>query len=299
MSADAPATDVSVARRATDVSVARRASLGRRPSLVSCSAAILTIAVLAALLAPVISPYDPASVDLGAAYSGPSGAHLLGADASGRDILSRLIHGARPSLGGPALVVLSSTVVGTLLGMIAGYWGGAVDGILGRSFDVLLAFPPLLLAIVIVATLGQGFLPAIAAISIVYVPLIGRVVRGVVLVERRKTYVQVARMQGFGTPRIVFRHLLPNVGSVVVAQSTLNFGYALIDLAALSFIGLGVKPPTADWGGMLADAKSSILTTSNPVIWPSIAIVLVVIAVNVVGDALAIKVQTRGGADRG
>jgi peptide/nickel transport system permease protein len=276
---------------------ARTRRWARLPGLAPIGAAILGVALLAALLAPLLAPADPTQIDLLNAFQGSTSGHVLGFDGSGRDILSRLIYGARPSLGGPGLVVLGSTLIGVLAGLAAGYWGGWLDSVLGRIFDVLLAFPPLLLAIVIVATVGQGFVPAVAAITIIYIPLMGRVVRGAVVVERRKPYVQVARLQGFGAGRVMLRHVLPNVVPVVVSQAALNFGYALIDLAALSFIGLGVRPPTADWGGMLADAKTSILTTSNPAIWPSLAIVLTVVSVNVVGDALTLRLQRTGGRD--
>jgi peptide/nickel transport system permease protein len=239
----------------------------------------------------LIAPHNPNATNLVQSLASPSSPHPLGTDGSGRDVLSRLIYGARTSLGGPAAVVALSTVVGLPLGLIAGYFGGFLDSALGRAWDLMLAFPSLLLAIVIVATFGQGFLPAVIAISITYVPFLARIVRGLVLVERPKQYVAACRVQGFGTGRIMFGHILPNISGPVIAQVTLNFGYALLDLAALSFIGLGVRPPTPDWGGMLADGKSTILTTANPVIWPSIAIIVVVICVNLIGQAISDRIQ--------
>ncbi|MBS1862182.1 MAG: ABC transporter permease [Actinobacteria bacterium] len=246
---------------------------------------------LAAIFAPLFAPYDPNQGNLIEALAGPSGSHLLGTDGSGRDILSRLIYGARPSLGGPAVVVVISTLVGGSLGLLGGFLGGFLDGALGRLWDLMLAFPSLLLAIVIVATFGRGLVPAVLAISVTYIPLMARVVRGLVVSERHKQYIAACRLQGFGTFRLVFLHLLPNISGPLIAQLTLNFGYALLDLVALSFIGLGVRPPTADWGSMLADGKSTILTTANPVIWPSIAIILAVICVNLVGQALSDRIQ--------
>jgi peptide/nickel transport system permease protein len=263
---------------------------GSRP-LAAVSAGILAAVVLIAVLAPLIAPRDPTELDLIHSLAGPSSAHLLGTDGSGRDVLSRLIYGARTSLGGPALVVLLSTLVGLPLGLLGGYFGGLIDNVLGRLWDLMLAFPSLLLAIVIVATFGQGLIPAVIAIAITYVPFVARIARGLVLVERPKQYVAACRLQGFSTARVLGGHILPNISGPMIAQLTLNFGYALLDLAALSFIGLGVRPPTSDWGGMLADGKSTILTTVNPVIWPSIAILVVVICVNLIGQGVADKLQ--------
>jgi peptide/nickel transport system permease protein len=248
---------------------------------------ILTL-VLVAILAPLLAPYDPNAVDLGNTLAPPSSEHLLGTDASGRDILSRLIYGTRTSLLGPLLVVGISTLVGVPLGLLAGYRGGKVDGVLGRIWDVMFAFPPLLLAIVIVAAFGAGFWTATLAIAIIYIPLLARVVRGVVLVEREKAYVDAGKVQGFSGVRVSTRHVLPNVAPTIAAQSTLNFGYALLDLAGLAFLGLGVQPPTADWGQMLTDGRESLVLHSySEVISASAAIAVAVVAFNLVGDALS------------
>lgn len=255
------------------------------------AAVVLSLLVIAAFAAPLIAPYEPNETDLINSLAGLSADHPLGTDASGRDILSRLIYGARASLGGPAMVVLLSTLVALPLGLIAGYRGGWVDSALGRAWDLMLAFPSLLLAIVIVATFDRGLTPAVLAISVTYIPLLARVVRGLVVVERSKEYVAACHLQGFGTGRIVFAHILPNISGPVIAQLTLNFGYALLDLAALSFIGLGARPPTSDWGTMLAEGKTSILTTANPVIWPSLAIIVAVICVNLIGQAISDRIQ--------
>jgi ABC-type dipeptide/oligopeptide/nickel transport system permease subunit len=252
------------------------------------AAVVIALLVLVAIFAPLIAPYDPNAVDLGDTLADPSKAHPLGTDASGRDILSRLIYGTRTSLLGPLLVVCLSTLVGVTLGLLAGYKGGWTDGVLGRVWDVLFAFPPLLLAIVIVAAFGAGFWTATLAISIVYVPLLARVVRGVVLVEREKAYVDACKVQGFSGFRVSLRHVLPNVAPTIAAQSTLNFGYALLDLAGLAFLGLGVQPPTADWGQMLTDGRESlILRHYSEVISASVAIAVTVVCFNLVGDALS------------
>jgi ABC-type dipeptide/oligopeptide/nickel transport system permease subunit len=244
----------------------------RRPGVTGVVSVILGAIVLVGLLAPLIAPYDPDSIDLTNSLAGPHGNHYLGLDGSGRDIFSRLVYGTRTSLGGPAIVVALSTVI-------------------SRTWDVLLAFPSLFLAILIVATFGRGFVPAVIAISICYIPFLARTVRGLTLVERSKPYVSAYRLQGFGATRILGGHVLPNISGAVMAQVTLNFGYALLDLTALSFIGLGVRPPTADWGSMLAEGKSTILTTVNPVIWPCVAIIVSVVCVNLAGDAAASRIQ--------
>lgn len=263
----------------------------RRPGVTPIAAVILALIVMMAVLAPLISPYDPKEIDLVNSLAGPYGDHYLGLDGSGRDVFSRLVYGARTSLGGPAIVVVLSTVIGVPLGLIAGYFGGLVDSGLSRTWDVLLAFPSLFLAILIVATFGRGFFPAVIAISICYIPFLARTVRGLTLVERAKPYVAASRLQGFGAARILGGHILPNISGAVMAQVTLNFGYALLDLTALSFIGLGVRPPTPDWGSMMAEGKSTILTTVNPVIWPCVAIIVTVVCVNLVGDAAAARIQ--------
>lgn len=251
-------------------------------------AAIIAVLVLVAIFAPLIAPADPNAVDLTNALQPPSADHLLGTDSSGRDILSRLIFGTRTSLFGPLIVVLISTIVGIALGMLAGYKGGIVDGGLSRSWDVMFAFPPLLLAIVIVAAFGPGFWTTTLAIAIVYTPLLARVVRGVVLVEREKAYVDACKVQGYSGMRVAVRHVLPNVAPAIVAQATLNFGYALLDLAGLAFLGLGVQPPTADWGQMLTTGRDSLILHSyGEVISASVAIAVTVVCFNLVGDALA------------
>lgn len=247
----------------------------------------IVVLVLIALLAPVIVPHDPNQTDLLSSLAAPSGAHPLGADASGRDILSRLIYGTRLSLIGPLIVVALSMLVGIPAGLVAGYRGGWVDSVISRILDMVFGFPPLLLAIIIVATFGAGFWTATSAIAITYIPLLTRVVRGVVLVESRATYTDACRSQGFSALRITTLHILPNVAGTIVAQSTLNFGYALLDLAGLAFLGLGTQPPTADWGQMLSDGRQNILLSTNELMAASVVIAVAVIAFNLLGDSIA------------
>jgi peptide/nickel transport system permease protein len=258
------------------------------------SGAIIAVLLIMAIFGPLIAPHDADAISLSESLSGSSASHLLGTDNSGRDIFSRIIVGARLSLLGPLLVVAISTAVGVPLGLLAGYRGGFVDSSLSRVWDLLFAFPPLLLAIVIVATFGAGFRTATIAIAITYIPLLARVVRGVVLAEREKPYVEACQVQGFSGARTALVHVLPNVAPAIVAQSTLNFGYALLDLAGLAFLGLGVQPPTPDWGAMLAEGRDSLLLSPNEVAFASLAIIIAVVAFNVVGDAIGERFN-RGG----
>jgi peptide/nickel transport system permease protein len=248
--------------------------------------AVIVLLVLIALAAPLIAPYDPNAVSLLHTNEGSSSAHLLGTDVAGRDILSRLIYGTRLSFLGPLVVVSISTTLGVTFGLLGGYVGGFTDGTIGRVWDLLLGFPPLLLALTAVAAIGRGFWTAAIAISVIYTPLVARIVRSGTLVEKEKTYVSACQVGGYGNVRIALRHILPSLATIIVAQSALNFGYALLDLAGLSFLGFGVQPPTAEWGAMLADGRNVIFTAPTEVIAASAAIAIAVVSFNLVGDAL-------------
>jgi ABC-type dipeptide/oligopeptide/nickel transport system permease subunit len=255
------------------------------------SLAVLGVLTFAAILAPWIAPYDPDQVDLAAVYASPSSAHWLGTDALGRDILSRMMYGARTALLAPLIVVISSTVVGILLGLLAGWRGGWVDSVLGRIFDVVFAFPSLLIAIMAVALFGKGLVAPVIAMSIAYAPFVARLTRSLVASERSRPYVSAYRVQGFSGGFIATRRVLPNVTPIVGAQSTLNFGYVLAELAALSFLGLGVQAPTADWGAMINEAQAGLLGGHFlPAIVPAAAVVIAVVAVNVIGEELSDRI---------
>ena len=247
-----------------------------------------------AVLAPLLAPYSPNTIDLGAAFSGPSAAHLFGQDGSGRDILTRLMFGARLSLLGPLLVVSLAVVVGVPLGIAAGYVGGRLDGLLSRTFDVVFAFPALLLAAVIVATFGPGFTTIVLAVTVIYVPLMARLVRAGTLVERQKPYIDALKVQGFSGVRICAVHIAPNLSTLIIGQVALYFGYALLDLAGLSFLGFGVQPPTPDWGSMLWYATQQVYVAPSGVVPPAVAIVLSVVAFSLVGDWLSDRANARG-----
>jgi len=268
----------------------------RRPARVGFTIAVVVLAVmaLAAVFAPFIAPYDPDQVDFSAVYASPSPAHWLGADALGRDTLSRMIYGARTALLGPLLVVIASTLLGIVLGLVAGWRGGWLDATLARIFDVLFAFPSLLIAIMAVALFGKGLVAPVIAMSIAYSPFVARLTRQLVATERSRPYVSAYRVQGFSGAWIAVRRVLPNVAPTVGAQSTLNFGYVLAELAALSFLGLGVQAPLADWGAMINEAQAGIAGGYFlPAIVPAVAVVIAVVAVNVIGEELSDRIGGR------
>ncbi|MFF9133121.1 ABC transporter permease [Streptomyces sp. NPDC014776] len=255
---------------------------------------VLGLLVCCALLAPLLAPHDPDAVDLSGAYQGSSGTHLLGTDASGRDLLSRLVHGARTALVGPFLVVVVSTLLGTLLALAAVWFGGWFDQLVVRVVDAVFAFPGLLLAILATALFGSGLNAAVVALSVAYVPYIARIVRSAALRERSLPYVAALQVQGVHGVRIAVRHILPNVGGLIVANATLAFGFALMDLAGLSFIGLGVQPPTSDWGAMVGTGMSGVLQQRpQEALFASALVVITVGAVNLLGDRLTERWEAR------
>lgn len=268
------------------------AARGRRANvLLIASVTVLTVIVVGAIFAPLIAPYDPQRVDLMAVHAPPSSAHWLGTDSLGRDLLSRIMFGARTALLGPLLVVVASTILGILLGLLAGWRGGWVDAVLGRIFDLLFSFPALLIAIMAVALFGKGLTAPVLAMSIAYAPFVARLTRTLIISERSRPYVSAYRVQGFSGSWIAMRRVLPNVTPVVGAQSTLNFGYVLAELAGLSFLGLGVQAPTADWGAMINEAQAGIAGGHFlPALAPAVAVVIAVVAVNVIGEAFSERI---------
>ncbi|SEC01993.1 ABC transporter permease [Arthrobacter woluwensis] len=258
------------------------------------AAGVLAAIVLLAVLGPLLAPVDPNAVSLSEAYQDPSAEHLLGTDGNGRDLLARLLVGAQTALLGPFLVVLVSTVLGTALALAAVWFGGWFDQVSVRVMDAVFAFPGLLLAILATALFGAGLTAAIAALAIAYIPYIGRIVRSAALRERNLPYVAALRVQGVRGLLISLRHILPNIAGLIVANATLAFGFALMDLAGLSFIGLGVQPPTADWGATVGTGMSGILQGHpDEALFASALIVITVAAVNVLGDRLTERSEAR------
>ena len=253
---------------------------------VTISMMVLIIIIFACAFAPWIATHDPNALDYTAINAMPGAEHLLGCDATGRDNFSRLLFGGRTVLLGALSVVCISAVIGIPLGLISGYYGGKRDTVIMRLCDIILSFPSLLLAFLFVAAFGFGVSNAILALGIVYVPMLTRLTRSLTLVEKNKIYVSACISLGYGNGRIMFRHILPNCISTVLVQLALDIAYAILDLAALSFLGLGVKPPQSDWGAMLSDGRQILLTNPYLALVPGIVIVIVVVAINIFSDGL-------------
>jgi len=253
---------------------------------------IVVLFIAAAILAPWISPHNPIEASLYDQLKPPvwaeggTGRHVLGTDDLGRDILSRIIWGARISLLVAVVSVSLAFVCGTLIGSLSGYYKGTIDNVTMRLMDIILSFPYILLAIVVVAYLGPNLRNAMIAIGITYVPRFARIVRGSVLEESEKDYVLAARSIGAGNLRIIFGEILPNCLGPLIVQTTLSFASAVLDAAALSFLGLGAQPPTPEWGAMIAHSRSLILRASWVMTFPGIAILLAVLGFNLLGDGL-------------
>ncbi len=253
---------------------------------------IITGFILVAILAPVLSPHDPVETSLYDQLKPPvwhetgTWKNILGTDELGRDTLSRIIYGARVSLTVAIVSVGIAFTLGTLLGCISGYYKGFWDSLIMRIMDMILAFPYLLLAIVVVAYLGPSLQNAMMAIGITYVPRFARIVRGSVLEECEKDYVMAARAVGAPDWRIIFIGILPNCLGPLIVQTTLSMASAILDAAALSFLGLGAQPPTPEWGGMIARSRALILRASWVMTFPGIAILLAVLGFNLLGDGL-------------
>jgi peptide/nickel transport system permease protein len=261
------------------------AALLRQPTA-RAGAAIVCLFLSLTAFAALIAPYDPFDQDLSAALTAPSAAHLLGTDQYGRDVLSRIIYGSRTAL--LAIVVADgiALALGAALGLLAGFLGGRTDALVMRVVDVLLAFPYLLLALIIVAALGPSLINSIVAIGVVYTPQYARLIRGQVLSIKTTDYVLAARAVGASPHRIMLRHVLPNSFTPLLVMATLQSGTVVVETAGLSFLGLGAQPPSPDWGALLADGQSYFLTAWWIATFPGLAIFAVVIGFNLFGDAL-------------
>ncbi len=247
---------------------------------------IIALIVLAAITAPLLAPYDPIEQTLSLRRTPPSPQHLLGMDELGRDVLSRLMYGANQTLVSGVFVVLIGLVIGVPLGLVAGYAGGFVEGLAMRFVDGMLAFPAFLLAIVIVAVLGPTLQNATIAIGIATIPAFSRLVRGNVLSVKRNEYVVAAVSTGAPTGRILWGHILPNVSASIIVLSTVQLANAILSVAGLSFLGLGAQPPTPEWGLMLRSGREYIQQAPHITIAPGMAIMLLVLSFNLVGDGL-------------
>ncbi len=256
-----------------------------RPSTVAATGVVVIFA-LVALLAPVIAPHDPLAQSYLRINAYPSAEHWLGTDQFGRDVFSRLLHGARTSLIFGLVSPAIAAVVGTALGVAAGYFGGLVDRVISRLIDTLLAFPELLLAIMVAAVLGGGFWNVVMVIAVAFVPGFARVARSSTLAVMQEPYIEAAVAVGLGTLKTIWRHVLPNISAPVVVLATLWVASAIRLEASLSFLGLGTQPPAPSWGNIIRDGLGNIFGSPWPIIGAGFAITVVVLAFNLVGDAL-------------
>lgn len=247
---------------------------------------LFSLIIVLAIFAPYLAPYDPVKITFSEKLVAPGLSHLMGTDELGRDILSRVIYGARTSLVIGVTVLILSISIGVPIGLVAGYFGGRIDTILMRFSDVFLAFPPLLLPIAITAALGAGLFNAMMALAISWFPWYARIMRGSVLAIRKELYIDAARAMGVGHGRIMFRHALPNASTPVIVQASMDFGYTILAAASLSFIGIGARPPTIEWGLMVALSRSKFLDFWWTAAFPGLAIFVTVLAVNLLGDGI-------------
>jgi len=249
-------------------------------------AVIFSLIIVLAIFAPYLAPYDPVKINFSEKLVAPGLTHLMGTDELGRDILSRVIYGARTSLVIGITVLILSISVGVPIGLVAGYFGGRIDTILMRVSDVFLAFPPLLLPIAITAALGAGLFNAMMALAISWFPWYARIMRSSVLAIRKELYIDAARAMGVGHGRIMIRHALPNASTPAIVQASMDFGYTILAAASLSFIGIGARPPTIEWGLMVALSRSKFLDFWWTAAFPGFAIFVTVLAVNLLGDGI-------------
>jgi peptide/nickel transport system permease protein len=257
--------------------------------------AILVLLISIAVLAPYIAPYDPDAIEISRRLQWPNQDHLLGTDKFGRDVLSRIIFGARLSLLLPAIIVVLSLSIGTTVGLLSGFKGGLVDSLLMRVVDIKSSFPGLLLTLAIIGMLGPGLFNAVIAMSISGWTGYARIIRGMTLSFREMEFIEAAKCLGASDRYILIKHILPNVLSPVVLLATLNMAGAILSLAGLGFLGLGAQPPTAEWGSMLSDSQGLIFSAPYLIFIPGIAIMITVLAFNLLGDGLRDAMDPKSG----
>ena len=247
---------------------------------------IVAFVLVLAASGPALAPQDYTETDLGGVWAPPSEEHWLGGDKLGRDILSRLIVGARVSMIAAGSVLAITMAVGVTIGMLAGYHGGLLDAVLMRATDIMLAFPELIFAILITAILGAGLGSVVLALSLAWWPGIARLTRSLVLAMRKELFLEAAIACGTPTGKILLRHVLPNIVPALIVRASIGVGFIIMAEATLSFLGLGVPPPTASWGSMLNDARSHLFDSPHLVFFPAMAVMLCVLSFNFIGDAL-------------
>ena len=252
--------------------------------------AIVGLAIFLAIFGPLLAPHDPNATNLADSFVGPIAGHPLGFDEQGHDLLSQLLAAARPSLIGPTVVVLIAMVLGVALSVLAAWRGGWTDSWISAGLDILFAFPGILLAVLAAAVFGPSLTAAALALAIAYTPYVARVLRAAALRERSEEYISAGEVQGQSAWVICSRHLIPNLAPLIASQATLLFAYAFVDLAAISFLGLGVQPPESDWGTMVAAGKSGVLQGyPAETLSAGLCIVVLVVAVNYLGERIAAR----------
>ena len=254
---------------------------------------VLILYVLAAIFAPMISPYPPLAYHPSIATQPPSLAHLLGTDALGRDQLSRVIYGTRISLSVGIITILLGGICGTFLGLIAAYFKGWVDQIITMVVDAILSFPSIVLALAIIAALGPSIINLALALAFVRIPIYSRIARGQTLQAATQDYVTASISSGTRTSKILWRHILPNIFSPLLVQATISISFAILDESVLSFLGLGVQPPTPEWGAMINDAQTYLNSDPWMLLGPALAIILVILSLNLLGDAIRDRLDPR------
>lgn len=260
----------------------------RRRWAVNISLGWMGLLVLLAFIGPLVAPYDPTALDLANTFAPPSLAHPFGTDETGRDIFSRALTAIPATLAGPFIVVVGSAALGTLFALTAAWFGGFADTSISRGFDILFAFPGLILAILVSAMFGANFWAPVVALIIAFMPVFGRIMRARAIRERNLPYVSSLLVQGQGRFVIAVKHILPNLFPVLAVQGAVAFSYGLLDLAAISYLGLGPQPPAADWGLMIAQGQNGILAGHpEQAIAVSILVLVTVLSMNVIGDALS------------
>lgn len=278
------------------IDVPRRLTAARRGSrwTYRICLGVLAVAVGAAVFAPLVTPYDPAATDFGALWAPPSADHWLGTDQVGRDVFSRIVDGARPSLLGAIALLAFATAVGVLIGVVAAWQRGWVDAVLARLTDVMFAFPGLLFVVLVIAVFGRGPATAVIGMGLAFAPVIAKFTRSIALEELSRPYVDAYRLQGVGGAQLCGRYVLPNLMPTLVGYLVVLFGEGLMSLAALNFLGFGAQPPSSDWGLMVQEGRVGVIQGYlGPALAPGLAIAVVVVATNVVGVRLSDRLAVR------
>jgi peptide/nickel transport system permease protein len=266
----------------------------RFPIVIGFSFTVIGVVALSAALGSLLAPHNPNTQDVAHLLAKPSGAHWLGTDELGRDVFSRVVAGARTAFVGPLVVAVTAALFGSVLGVLAGFRGGRVDAVIMRYVDLMFALPGLVIVIAVVGAFGGGYWLAVAIFALLSTPIDIRLVRAATLEQTPRPYVEAARALGISNRRIMFRHIWPNVSSVVVAQLFLGFAAALVGLSALAFLGLGSSPSTPDWGQMLSTGPRDLFVNPASVLGPALAIVATATSMNLIGDWLYERLSSRG-----